>query len=169
MTSRKGFTLIEIIVVMVIIGILAAVAIPNYTNMIQQGAVKASQYNLETIYNAQKIYYFNNGQYCLTNSPASTACAASTGDNNCADNLTAIICNLGLNISDSFGSQYQCLIPPLTPNAIVCSSVNPTIPTYSANISITQPIILKGGTGCVDGYSNPCNPNCVPAGASFCP
>ena|SRR5208282_879017 len=41
--NQKGFTLIEIIAVLVILGILAAIAIPRYLNLQQQSQIDASQ------------------------------------------------------------------------------------------------------------------------------
>lgn len=41
--TEKGFTLIEIIAVLAILGIIAAVAIPKYINMIEQSRINAAQ------------------------------------------------------------------------------------------------------------------------------
>lgn len=55
--SRKGFTLIELMIVVAIIGILAAIAIPQFANMVTKSQEGATKGNLGTIRSALSIYY----------------------------------------------------------------------------------------------------------------
>ena len=40
MRKENGFSIMELLITMIIIGILAAIAIPSYTTFVQQGAAK---------------------------------------------------------------------------------------------------------------------------------
>jgi len=62
--SRAGFTLIELMIVVAIIGILAAIAIPKFASLIRQSGEGASKGNLGAIRSALSIYYGDlDGQY----------------------------------------------------------------------------------------------------------
>ena len=55
--TQKGFTLIELMIVVAIIGILAAIAIPQFANLVAKSQEGRSKANLGTLRSALSIYY----------------------------------------------------------------------------------------------------------------
>lgn len=54
---RRGFTLIELMIVVAIIGILAAIAIPKFAELIRKSVEGSSKGNLGALRSALTIYY----------------------------------------------------------------------------------------------------------------
>ena len=65
MKNKNGFTIIELIMVMIIIGVLAAVAIPRFQDVVIESEVAVEQRVINTIYNGLETYarekYVENG------------------------------------------------------------------------------------------------------------
>ena len=61
--SQKGFTLIELLVVVAIIGILAAIAIPQFSVYRQKGYDARAESDLRNAATAEEAVYASNGAY----------------------------------------------------------------------------------------------------------
>jgi prepilin-type N-terminal cleavage/methylation domain-containing protein len=61
--NKKGFTLIELMIVVAIIGILAAIAIPNFMNYQCKARQSEAKSNLGAIRVAQETYMAENNTY----------------------------------------------------------------------------------------------------------
>jgi type IV pilus assembly protein PilE len=60
---HKGFTLIELMVVVVIVGILASIALPSYRNYVIRGNRAAAQAEMMDIANREQQYFLANREY----------------------------------------------------------------------------------------------------------
>ncbi|MCB1643919.1 MAG: type II secretion system major pseudopilin GspG [Pseudomonadales bacterium] len=63
---QQGFTLIEIMVVVVILGILGALIVPNIIGRPDEARVTAARADIEAISNALELYRLDNGHYPST-------------------------------------------------------------------------------------------------------
>ena len=73
--SKKGFTLVEIMIVVVIIGLLAALAIPAFQKVRRTSQTKAIVNNLRQVSGAAQQYFMESGAvtvgvYGAANTPA---------------------------------------------------------------------------------------------------
>ena len=89
---KQGFTLIELIVVIIIVGILAAVGMTQYTKVVEKGRAAEARIILGSLRSAEIAEYFENAAYlavanlgvgaptvCATTHYFSYTCATATG------------------------------------------------------------------------------------------
>ena len=66
-TRKEGFTMIEIMLVVIIIGVLAAMVIPNLSGRGKQARIAATRADIEAnITTALDLYELDNGRYPTT-------------------------------------------------------------------------------------------------------
>jgi type II secretion system protein G len=63
MRSRKGLTLIELLIVVIILGALAAIAIPRITTSATTAKQNACTTNIDTLNTSIEMYHVDKGSY----------------------------------------------------------------------------------------------------------
>ena len=61
--NQKGFTLVELVVVIAILGILAAIAVPRFVNAIDEANVATDAANVKVLQAAVNMYFMEHNEY----------------------------------------------------------------------------------------------------------
>ena len=63
MLNRKGFSLMELLIVIVVIGILVTLAVPKYLSVTRKAKETEAKLMLNQVYSLQEQYYYENDIY----------------------------------------------------------------------------------------------------------
>ena len=142
--NMKAFTLVELTVVAIIVGLLALVAIPNMIRSVNRGYAKDAMRNLMAIYATEQDYAQNhNGSYW------------NNGTNNC--DINCINGGLQLNIIPTSGMTYN--LPNSLP-VVVWARRSVTSPalliTFNNPINTLEPVYCDPSDLAVPLVYNPC-------------
>jgi len=89
MRSNAGFTMIEMMIVVIIVGVLAAIAIPIYSGYVKKARVSEATARLGDIFTAAKAYAIENEDGTAgADWPATGATAGFFGDMTASTNFT---------------------------------------------------------------------------------
>lgn len=134
-TNKNGFSLIELIVVIALLGIIAAVAVPSFTSILERSKAKQCVLNRKTAVHAYDIYSVENGSFDIDGHAgveflqnanligSDVVCTANgTYTWKVTDDITSIECDVhgdGANLYDAFLEYYNIFIGDIAGDNLV--------------------------------------------------
>ena len=147
---KKGFTMIELIFVIVILGILAAVAIPRLSATRDDAAISAAAQDIATLYTDLGSYYTARGSWADTNA---------TGNMN----LLATSARRMTNVSGAYSQVGSTMTFRTDSNNTVCLTLTFTVDGNISTVATNNPV----GTICTQVVALPSVQAMIDANQSF--
>ncbi|MBQ2313173.1 MAG: prepilin-type N-terminal cleavage/methylation domain-containing protein, partial [Elusimicrobiaceae bacterium] len=156
--KQKGFTLLEILVVVVIIGVLTYLSVPLYHKIVQKADVSDALHNIDMLSGAQSKYYISNGSYASSLGGLETPLKVD-GDNIRTTNFTYYVGKPGEDdyciYAESNAKDYVLAKNYKTHSNILCSG---------GDCNKIESIIKEGDINGLCSGNNACNLTSCPQG-----
>ena len=135
----NGFTLIELMVVVAIIGILAAIAMPNYSAYVIRGSRAAAQTELLQLASLQEKIYLNSNAYTpnITGTYDGTAAANNTAASGGLSKTASSTAGCGLTADGKYDLCLNITAPSQT-YTLTATPVATKAQAGDGNISISE-------------------------------
>lgn len=138
--QRKGFTIIELLVVITVIAILVGIALPRFKGMQDEGNISKAKAELRTLQSAVESYYIHNSNTY----PATGAAALQTA---LASAVPSIINYVPTDPFSSTGADYGYVLGGTNNKFYVIYSAGPA---GNGNATITSDAVVEtNGSTCI--------------------
>ncbi len=136
--ADRGYTLTELMVALVVVGVLTCFGMPRFTHALEQSRVDVAAANLRAIWSAQRLYWLKHQTYA--DSLASLISDPGDGENFVDPNV------------NSTSSTYVCSITSASATDFTTAASRAGSSGWTCTLSITSSGIVTGTAQAPTGY-----------------
>ena len=128
-SRRSGFTLVELLIVIIVIAVLAAIAIPKFVNSSERSKESSLHADLKLVRDAVELYHNDTTAYPSTLADLAATAAPAAGVDSSGAALTIVAAN--------WHGPYLATVPtdPVSLNGLTYSATSPTVGAVNSSAS----------------------------------